>query len=326
MQDKIALEEHFALAETVADAERIVGGTAWWAECRRRLLDLDELRLAEMDRFGIEFAITSLNGPSLQAVLDTGAAVELARRANDALAEAVARRPDRLAGFAALPMQDPDAAARELVRAVGELGFKGALVNGFTQRDDAAAALYYDLPEYRAFWASVAELDVPFYLHPRTPFGARAQNYDGHPWLLAAAWGFGAETSLHALRLMGSGLFDEFPGLQIVLGHLGEHVPYDIWRVDHWTKRMPLGYPAQKPMYQYFRENFHITTSGNFHDTTLHCALAEIGTARTMFSVDYPFEDTIEAATWFDATEMDAADKRRIGRTNAIELFKLELS
>ena len=154
----------------------------------------------------------------------------------------------------------------------------------------------------------------------------RAQAYDGHPWIASAAWGFAAETSIHVLRLIGSGLFDEFPGLQIVLGHLGERIPYDMWRLDHRIHKSPRGYPLDKPMSAYLRANFHMTTSGNFSDNALACALAEMGAERLLFSVDYPLEDTDEAAHWFDNTELAEADRRKIGRTNAAALFKLDLA
>ena len=159
-----------------------------------------------MDAHGIELTILSLNAPAVQAILDPAEAIATAAKANDIMAGEIAKRPDRFAGFAALPMQDPDQAIRELTRCVKELGFKGALVNGFTQKDVPDSQVYFDLPEYRPFWAAVAALDVPFYLHPRTQIATRSQSYDGHPWLFSAAWGFSRETSIHALRLIGSGL------------------------------------------------------------------------------------------------------------------------
>lgn len=326
MPGKIALEEHFAIDQTVIDSERMEGGTDAWSEIRDRLLDTRELLLTEMDRHGIELAILSLNAPTIQAMADTAAAVDLAAKANDALAEKIAKRPDRYAGFAALPMQDPQAASRELVRCVDELGFKGALVNGFSQIDTADSAVYYDIAEYRPFWACVEDLDVPFYLHPRAPIPSQKLAYEGHPWLTNSVWGFGAETSLHALRLIASGLFDEFPRLQIVLGHLGEGIPYNMWRMDHRIERTPRGYPAVKKAGEYFRSNFHFTTSGNFHDPTLHFATAEMGVERIMFSVDYPFEQNADAVSWFDNAELTDEDRIRIGRTNAIKLFKLDLT
>jgi hypothetical protein len=151
MQGKVALEEHFALPETVQDSAGFVPGD-YWVELKTRLLDMQDRRLREMDANGIEMMLPSLNAPAVQAIPDRKQAIEIARRANDFLAGEIAKRPDRFQGLAALPMQDPDAAARELGRCVRDLGFRGALVNGFSQVDDAADATYYDLPQYRPFW------------------------------------------------------------------------------------------------------------------------------------------------------------------------------
>ena len=192
-----------------------------------------------MDEFGIETMLLSLNAPAVQAIPDPGRAAEVARRANDFLAEEVHKRPQRFQGLAALAMQDPDGAARELERCVKELGFRGALVNGFSQVNDADTPVYYDLPQYRPFWATVERLDVPFYLHPRNPLPRDARIYEGHPWLLGPIWAFGQETAVHALRLMASGLFDAYPRLQIILGHMGENLPFGIWRVDNSNAWIP---------------------------------------------------------------------------------------
>jgi 2,3-dihydroxybenzoate decarboxylase len=241
------------------------------------------------------------------------------------LANEIAQNPHRFAGFAGLPMQDPDAATRELTRCITELGFKGAMCNCFTQRHVSDSAIYYDLPEFRPFWATVAKLDVPFYLHPRLTIPSRAKSYEGHRWLYSPIWDFGSETATQALRLIGSGLFDEFPNLQVVLGHLGERIPFDMWRIDNLMSKLPVKLPAKKRVSEYLRNNFHLTTSGQFHDTPFHCALAEMGPSRIMFSVDYPYEEMAPAAAWFDKTELSDADRSRIGRTNAIKLFKLDL-
>ena len=324
MQGKVALEEHFALAETVQDSAGFVPGD-YWVELKARLLDMQDRRLREMDAHGIEIMLPSLNAPAVQAIPDRAQAIEIARRANDFLAEEVAKRPDRFQGLAALPMQDPDEAARELARCVEALGFRGALVNGFSQVDDPANATYYDLPQYRPFWAEAARLGVPFYLHPRNPLPQHAHIYDGHPWLLGPTWAFGQETAVHALRLMASGLFDVHPGLQIVLGHMGEGLPYSMWRVDNrnaWVKT-PKGYPARRPLGDYFHENFYITTSGNFRTQTLIDAMLEIGADRILFSADWPFENIDHAADWFDACAISEADRRKIGSTNARRLFGL---
>ena len=184
--------------------------------------------------------------------------------------------------------------------------------------------VHYDGPQYRPFWQTVESLDVPFYLHPRPP-SVLSPLYQGHAWLIGPTWTFAAETSVHALRLIASGLFDEHPRLQIILGHLGEGLPYYLWRIDNRNNWMKAAhkYAARKPVADYFRANFHLTTSGHFSTPALIDAVAEVGAERVMFSVDYPFEDFSDAADWFDHAEISEADRRKIGRTNAMKLFKL---
>lgn len=323
MQGKIALEEHFAIEATLGDSQ--VFGAHVWGELGPRLTDFQDKRLRLMDASGVEMMILSLNAPAVQAIWDVKRAIAVAREANDVLAAEIGKRPDRFAGFAALPMQDPDEAARELTRCVKELGFVGALVNGFSQAGDANTALYYDLPQYRPFWRVVADLGVPFYLHPRNPLPGSIPNYDGHNWLLGPNWAFHAETAVHALRLIGSGLFDEHPNLQIVLGHLGEGLPAYLWRIDHrndWMKARHK-YAAKKWVRDYFRSNFVLTTSGNFSTSAMVQAIAEIGIERVLWSIDYPFEDVSDAANWFDAAPISDMDRQKIGRDNAVTLFKL---
>ena len=322
MEGKIALEEHFAMPETLQDS-LYSGWFPAWPELRRRLLDLHDLRLPEMDKHGIELVILSLHNPAVQGIPDPKRAAETARRANDILTEAIAKRPDRFAGFAALPMQDPEAAIAELTRCVKELGFKGTMVNGFSQVGDPETVVYLDDARYLPFWAAVEQLDVPLYLHPRDPLRSREPIYDGHPWFLGSAWAFGVETAMHALRLMGSGLFDRYPRLNIILGHLGEGLPYSIWRLDHRLGKTPRGIPARRKMADYLRSNFYLTTSGNFRTPTLVNAMMEVGSDRILFSVDYPFEDTVDAAQWFDELHISETDRLKIGRTNAIALFRL---
>ncbi len=222
-------------------------------------------------------------------------------------------------------MQDPDAAIAELKRCVKDLGFVGALVNGFSDTGKPDSLLYYDLPQYKPFWREIEALDVPFYLHPRNPLPGAIPGYQGHNWLLGPNWAFNAETSVHALRLIASGIFDECPKLKIVLGHLGEGIPALLWRIDHrngWMKA-PHKYAAKKSVADYFRNNFWLTTSGNFATSALVQTIAEVGAARVMFSIDWPFEGIDEGCAWFDKADIAAAAKKKIGRDNAADLFKL---
>jgi 2,3-dihydroxybenzoate decarboxylase len=321
MARKIALEEHFVLPENVDTTYAIRDLPT--PELRQKVLDVGGGRIAEMDRGGVEISILSHAAVGAQSILDVSQAIVFSRRANDYLAEHIAKYPKRLKGFAALPMQDPQIAAQELTRCVKELGFCGALVNGFSQFREADSAVFYDLPQYRAFWATVQELDVPFYLHPRAPLSTRQQAYEGYTWLSGSPWGFGVETSIHALRLMSSGLFDEYPKLKVILGHLGEGLPFGIWRVDHRISRGSGAPKAKLPMAHYLRENFYITTSGNFHTPALANVMLEVGADRVLYSVDYPFEDMIEAKDWFDQASISDSDRMKIAHGNAQKLFHL---
>ena len=318
-KEKVALEEHFSIPETVDSSYAAHRGV----DVLRLIAEIGPDRIAEMDRGGVEMSIISLVAPGIQGIANALQAVNVARRANDFLAENIAKYPKRLKAFAALPLQDPQAASQELTRCVKELGFCGALVNGFSQIGEADSAVYYDLPQYRPFWATVEELRVPLYLHPREPLPTRRQAYEGHPWLVSSAWGLGAETSIHALRLMGSGLFDEYPKLSVILGHLGECVPFGIWRVDHRIIKTGVRPQAKLPISHYLRENFYITTSGNFRTQALVDVITEVGADRVLYSVDYPFEDMGEAADWFDHAPIAESDRAKIAFGNARQLFRL---
>jgi predicted TIM-barrel fold metal-dependent hydrolase len=326
MKGKIAFEEHFALEETLQETRNFAGDSGIWDDFTRQILDLGDERLDHMDKTGIEFAVLSLNAPGVQRILDADEAMTVAKKANERMADAVAAHPDHYAAFAALPMHDPDAAAQELTRCVEELGFRGCLVNGFQQAGSDDDVKYYDFPEYRSFWATVAELDVPFYLHPRMQIPSRAQNYDGHPWLMSAPWGFAVETSIHSLRLCGSGIFDDYPNLRICIGHLGENIPFGLWRIDARMRFSRRGYRGKRPLGDYFRDHFHITTSGNFNDAAFRCTLDVIDNEKVYFSADYPFEKMEDAADWYDATSVINDEQRHeMGRTNAIRLLGLDL-
>ena len=326
MKGKIAFEEHFSLPETLEGARDFAGDSGKWEFFSKQILDLDNERIERMDKTGIEFALLSLNAPALQRVLDANEAMYLAKKANDRMAKAVSDHPTRYAALAALPMHDPDAASRELTRCVKEMGFKGILVNGFQQVGTPDNCKYYDTPEYRSFWATVSELDVPFYLHPRMQTPSQAKNDDGHPWLMSAPWGFAVETSIHSLRLCGSGLFDDYPNLRICIGHLGEMIPFGLWRIDARMRFSPRGYRGNNPLGYYFKKHFHITTSGNFNDPAFRCTLDTIDHDKIYFCADYPFEQMEDAADWYDNSQViTEAQRLQIGRTNAINLFKLDM-
>lgn len=322
MKNKIALEEHFAIELTISDSQ-VYAKPEVWTTLKSNLLDFEQQRLEQMDRWGTGFSILSLNSPAVQGIVDADRAVDVARRANDILAEQVSRHPTRFGGFAALPMQRPEAAARELERCVKELGFHGFLVNGFSQVGDVETVVYYDAPEFTEFWAAAAALDKPFYMHPRDPLPSREPIYDGAPWLTGPTWAFAVETSIHALRLMSCGLFDRHPALQMILGHFGEGLPFNIWRVDHILRKGRRGMPCELELGDYLRRNTHITTSGNFRTPTLLSTMLEVSSDRILYSVDYPFEKHEHAAQWFDGCEISEHDRQKIGRDNARRLFGL---
>jgi predicted TIM-barrel fold metal-dependent hydrolase len=324
MKGKIGLEEHFATDDTLNDSKGYFPDETW-AEVRDRIMDIHGRRIRLMDEFGMEMMILSLNAPAIQAIPDAKKANEIARRANDYLAEQVKKNPTRFQALAALPLQDPDMAAKELQRCVKDLGMVGALANGFSQVGDPNTIAYLDEKQYWPFWSVCADLDVPFYLHPRNPLPQDSRIYKGAEWLLGPIWAFGHETAVHSLRLMGSGLFDKHPKLQIVIGHMGEGLPFSMWRVDNANAWIPNrnNYPAKKKIGHYFQNNFHITVSGNFHTQALLNAMMVMSSDRIMFSTDWPFENIDHAALWFDAAPISEADRLKIGRTNALNLFKL---
>jgi 2,3-dihydroxybenzoate decarboxylase len=317
MDGKIAIEEHFVTPEL----EDLVLNPGWPEEAFRRTLDrledFDGERLELMDRYGIEMSVLSLGSDGIQGIDDPADAVARARTANDALAEIVRRRPDRFAGFAAVALQDPAAAAAEAERAVRELGFRGVLVNGYSN-----GVPYYDDDRYLPFWEAMEGLGVPFYLHPRNPLASMREIYDGRPELLGPTWAFGVETATHALRLIVSGLFDRFPRLTVVLGHLGEGLPFQTYRLEQRLKRRADVSLERLPT-QVLRENFYVTVSGNYHTASLIGVLLELGADRVMFAVDHPFEDVADGAEWFDAVAISEGDRVKIGRSNVQRLLGL---
>lgn len=321
MKGKIAIEEHF-LPPGRPDLLSNPGWSAEaWTQITNALMDT-EARLELMDRGGVELAVLSLASDGIQKILDPQTAVATAREANDALATVVAAHPERYSGFAALPMQDVAAAGSELDRAVTELGFRGALVNGYSNLGDLDTALYYDDPAYDPLWERLVALDVPLYLHPRNPLPDQRRIYEGRPELLGPTWAFGAETAMHALRMIVGGVFDRFPQLTIVLGHLGELLPFAIRRLEQRLARLPDVMLERSPS-SYLRDNFWITTSGNYHTASLVGILLELGSERVVFAADYPFEYLHDGTDWMDAVPISDRDRELIGRENVKRLLKL---
>jgi predicted TIM-barrel fold metal-dependent hydrolase len=325
---KIALEEHYAVPEPgngraqPSAMSRDAGlDEAFLDAVRRRMHDLHGSRILEMDESGIDVSILSLRSPGTEGIPDAAKAATTARETNDFLAAEIAKSNGRLAGFACVALQDTRAAIGELERAIRVLGFKGALVNGYVNIDGPDDAHYLDEERFFPFWEAVAALGVPVYLHPRAPLDRRS--YAGHKELLGATWGFAPETATHALRLVYSGLFDRLPGLTVILGHMGETLPFFAWRIQHCFEWNPAGKRLEKRLQDYLCDNFFITTSGNNSDQALICALLTVGSDRILFSTDYPFEMATDAARWIERAPISELDRRKIAYQNAQRLFAL---
>ena len=311
----IALEEHYLDAEVKQHGGAVSAIAA--PHIVERLDDLGALRFKEMDEAGIDLQVLSHSIPGLQAV-ESAAAVPLARRVNDRLLEAVQRHPDRFAAFAALPTADPRAAAEELERTVTRLGFKGAMVNGLTQ------GVFHDDERFWPIYERAQALDVPIYIHPALPQRAVIDAYykdyaQKHPGILRAAWGFTVETATQGIRFVLSGVFDAYPGLKIILGHMGEGLPFYLWRISHGLRASM----SEKSFRDVFCEHFWITTSGFFSDPALLCCMMEMGIDRILFSVDYPFAENPPGTQWTETLPLCAEDKEKLLNGNARRLLKL---
>jgi 2,3-dihydroxybenzoate decarboxylase len=275
-----------------------------------------------MDAAGIDLAILSQTIGGVEGIADAAEAVKAATRANDFLAAEVAASNGRFAGFATLPLQDVDAAVHELRRAVGELGMVGVMVNGFT--DLNTEKLYLDEPRFDPVWQALTELGVPLYLHPRLP--ARAVQdaiYHGHPELVGAAWGFAPETATHVLRMVYGGVFDRHPTAKLIIGHLGETLPFFAGRIQRAFEYNPYAQRPRKRLQDYLSSNIWITTSGNFNDQALITTLLTVGGDHILFASDYPYDMSTDAARWIEHAPISENDRRKICYDNAAALFGL---
>jgi predicted TIM-barrel fold metal-dependent hydrolase len=318
----IALEEHFWTPEIAsAVREERHPGAGSGSPLEADLADLGERRLAAMDAAGIDLQVISHTAPGVQS-LDPETAVPLARAANDRLARAVREHPDRFAGFATLPMPAPEAAADELERTVAELGFKGAMINGHT------AGRFLDDPAFAVVLERAERLGMPLYLHPAEPVRAiREAYYDGLAptagWFLsAAAWGWHAETGLHVLRMVLAGVFDRHPRLQLVIGHMGEMLPFMLARIDDNLPPRVTG--LDRLPSEYILANVHVTTSGLFTLPPLLCTLMVFGADRVLFSVDWPYASNDDGRRLLDSAPLSPADLERIAHGNAERLLGLD--
>lgn len=328
---RIATEEAFAIPEQMEAMRELAGSGAdhpdldfWRALTGQnpfaetiggRLLDLDGERLRLMDQEGVDMQLLLLTSTGVQ-MLEAGRASELAQLANDRLAEAIRRHPGRYAGLGVVPTQDVPRAIRELERAIKGLGLNGIVINSHTNGE------YLDERKYWPLLEAAAALGVPIYIHPRAPSPAMAAPY--RPYRLEGAiWGYQAETGLHALRLIVSGAFDAFPDLRIVLGHMGEGLPYWLWRVDHMHAHTAAGARPKLKLRpsDYFRRNFLISTSGMNWEPVLKFCLSVLGADNLMWAIDYPYQDTRDSVRFLDNADITREEREKIFHRNAERIF-----
>lgn len=336
---RIAAEEAFAPPELLDRYKQLLDGgyddpgfRSLWGfyggnmnprirQVNARMTDLGALRIQDMDDTGIARQILSLTAPGVQ-VFDAELGVALARSSNDFLADAIGRYPDRFSGLAAIATQNPAAAAKELERGVGTLGLKGAIVNSHTR------GKYLDDEKFWPIFEAAQALDVPIYIHPTTPPAAMIEPFLERG-LDGAIFGFGVEVGLHVLRIILAGVFDRFPNLKIIIGHLGEALPYWLFRIDFMHDRMVTANRYsnvrklnRKPS-ECFRENIYITTSGMAWEPPILYTQSVLGMDRVMYAMDYPYQFVPEEVAVTDNLPISDEDKKRLYQTNAERVFKL---
>jgi len=317
-QRVIAIEEHYYDPELVALYTGVDAKTGGWV--REQLEDIGEARIKSMDESGVDVQVLSHGAPSTQR-LDATTGGEMAVKVNDRLKRVCDMHPDRFAAFAALPTADPAAAANELERCVDTLGFKGAMIHGLIGEE----RLFIDDQRFWPIFARAEALDVPIYIHPANPHPAVVDAYlkdyvEDFPGIVNAAWGFTMETATIGIRIVLSGVLEKYPGVKIILGHLGETLPFLAWRID-----MALQRPgnASFPFKEMFCNHFYITTSGFFSDPALLCCIQEMGTDHILFAVDYPFVPNQPGCQWMERLMLNGDDKRKILSGNAEALLKM---
>jgi 2,3-dihydroxybenzoate decarboxylase len=335
---RIATEEAFATREQIDGYLRMVrdgtadkGVTSLWGfyaaspspravQIMERLLDLDERRLADMDATGIDKAVLSLTAPGVQPFA-AAEARDMVRRANDYLAEAVERHPARFAGMTSIAPQDPEWSAGEIARGAS-LGFKGVMVNSHTQGE------YLDDPKFDPIFRACVDVDQPLYIHPQSPPDAMIG-----PMLEAgldgAIFGFGVETGMHLLRLITKGIFDRYPNLRIIVGHMGEALPFWLYRLDYMhqatvrSKRYDFMKPLDKTIADYMRENVYVTTSGMAWAPAITFTQEVLGPDRVLYAMDYPYEYEADEVRAHDLLDIPDETKKRLMQSNAERVFKL---
>ncbi len=322
----IALEEHFT---TVLHNEktRVRPRLAWkdrgaqlGQDIESELFDLGARRIAAMDAAGIKVQVLSLNQPGGQG-FPADVAIPMCREANDILHDAISAHPTRFRGFAALPTADPGEAVKELERAITKLGFSGAMINGHTQGS------FLDDRKYWGIFECAQAHRLPIYLHPSVPLPQLAESYmRGYEDMSPAAWTFAIDASCHFLRLVFGGVFDAFPELKIILGHMGEGLPFGMHRLADHTVYFARRRNLKRPPVDYFRQNLVITTSGAFSVPALLCSVMTLGADNIMFSVDWPYESNKIGTAFLDALPLSQEDRAKIAGGNAERVLRLRFS
>jgi len=335
MTRRIAMEEAFVTRDIAAEwakilahrnvepgfrkmGESILADTPGNKQLHGRLIDLGAGRIAHMDETGIDVQVLSLTSPGVQ-VFDAVTATALAADSNDQLAEAIRNHPTRFVGLAAVAPQYPAGASREVERATGRLGLCGLIINSHTMGE------YLDDPKYWEILEAAEAADVPIYLHPREPAPSQITPYLDYG-LYFAGWGFAIETGLHAMRLIMSGVFDRFPKLRIILGHMGEGIPYWLKRLDNrYELQVKIGAVPRMPRRpsEYFLDHFVVTTSGMTDPDILTLCLSQLGVERVLFAADYPYESIAEHVTFMDEVKVSEEVRRAIYFENAERILKI---
>jgi predicted TIM-barrel fold metal-dependent hydrolase len=282
-----------------------------------RLLDVDSLRLADMDAHDVSMHLLSLTMPGVQ-IFDKRQAVELAQLANDRLFTAVQRNPSRFAGLGCFAPQDPQAAVKEMQRIINSLKLNGFIVNSHTNN------LYLDDPSFSPILEAAEALNAPIYIHPRAVSDGMAQPFKDYR-LEGAAWGYGVETSTHILRLIFAGIFDRFPRLQIVIGHMGEALPFWLWRLDFMgAPGARAGRKNELKPSEYFQRNITITTSGVEDPLALRYCIDKIGVDRIMWAIDYPYQPTSPSVSFLESAPLSSVEREKIAYKNAERVFSIK--
>ena len=282
------------------------------------LLDVEDRRLSEMDKHGVDMAVLALTAPGVQ-MFDADTAAELAIVANDALAGVIAKHPDRFIGLATMPPHAPKRAVKEMERAINELKFNGFMINSHTNGE------YLDNPKYWPILEAAEAMDRPIYIHPRAASDGLSGPLRDYG-MDSAMWGYGVEVGTHAVRMMAGGVFDHFPKLKIIIGHMGEAVPFWLWRINFMNTRAQKFGRAKKTeltMAEYFHRNFAITTSGVEDPLALEYSIRKIGVDNVMWAIDYPYQPTQPAVEFMDNAPLSDEDKAKVYGGNAERIFHI---